>query len=151
MVVYITGSHQIVNLDAAIKQKLDSIMAKHGKIILGDCYGLDLAIQNYLCSKGYKDVAVFYPNTAPCYNVGGWPEVRISGYSRTDKQKAMTQFATVCFAIWDGKSRGTARHIARARYMGRDVVVIQPDKKPYMLKGARDCYAPAIRGRETGE
>lgn len=137
MIVYVSGSHKIIELDAPIKAKLDSIISKKGKIILGDRYGLDLAVQNYLCSKKYKDVAIFHEDVAPFYNVGSWPAVHVDGFSAKEKEKAMTMYSTVCFIIWDGQSRGTARNIARARYLGKDVVILQPGKKAYLLKGSK--------------
>jgi len=61
-----------------IRRELDSAMRNHKKIVVGDAPGIDRQVQDYLKSKGYKNVEVYGP---------GKNGVR---YSASDKWKTKT-------------------------------------------------------------
>jgi len=57
--VFISGSMEIKNLDKKIVQKIDSIIERNHKVIVGDASGVDSSIQKLLKQKEYKNVTVF--------------------------------------------------------------------------------------------
>jgi adenine-specific DNA-methyltransferase len=83
-------------------------------VVIGDANGADKAIQQYLHSRGYRNVEVFCSDGECRNNVGEWtvravavatPERDFRFYSAKDQE--MAEAATVGFMIWDGKSIGT--------------------------------------------
>ena len=70
--VFIGGSINIKQLDDAVKKRLDTIMEKNFRILIGDANGMDLLAQQYLYEHHYTDVQVFCINK-PRNNVGSWP------------------------------------------------------------------------------
>lgn len=67
-------------------------------------------MQDYL--KDYRRVVVFHIGDRPRNNLG-FDSVRVYGNKRTDKDAAMAAGADYGLAIWDGRSPGTAKNIAR--------------------------------------
>ena len=57
--VFVSGSRSVRALPQAAKTSLDKIIELGFTIIVGDCYGVDTLVQDYLASKGYQQVVVF--------------------------------------------------------------------------------------------
>ncbi len=108
--VFVSGSRSVRLLPQAACDSLDRIMAQGFEILVGDCYGVDYLIQLYC--KDYDRVKVFHIGKAPrnCLN-DQWELVKVKGRKQTDKDDAMAAIADYGLAIWDGKSKGTARNI----------------------------------------
>lgn len=113
--VIISGSRSISELSKSAIESLDKIIDLNFDILVGDAYGVDYLVQEYLISKSYEKVKVFYslfkgngkPRNSLFENVVG-----IYG-NYTDRDKAMCVIADYGLAIWDGKSRGTMANIER--------------------------------------
>ena len=56
--VFISGSKSISKLTEKMLAVLDKIVQDGDTVLVGDCYGADLAVQKYLLQKGYTDVIV---------------------------------------------------------------------------------------------
>jgi adenine-specific DNA-methyltransferase len=67
-------------------------------------------VQDYL--KDYRRVIVFHIGDRPRNDLG-FDSVRVGGRKQTDKDAAMAAGADYGLAIWDGRSPGTAKNIAR--------------------------------------
>ncbi len=114
MKVFVAGSRTVKELDDTAKAKLLSIARKGYEVLIGDCYGVDTAVQHFLSDLGYRNVKVFASNGNARNNVGNWPIISIpANDSKRDfdyyqqKDIAMARAADCGFMIWDGKSRGT--------------------------------------------
>ena len=59
MKVFIGGSKTILELNSETKSVLDSLCAENAYILVGDCFGADKLVQQYLNDKGYKNVTVY--------------------------------------------------------------------------------------------
>jgi adenine-specific DNA-methyltransferase len=113
--VLISGSRSITELPKSAIESLDKIIDLNFEILIGDACGVDYLVQEYLISKSYEKVKVFYslfkgngkPRNSLFENVVG-----IYG-NYTDRDKAMCAIADYGLAIWDGKSRGTMANIER--------------------------------------
>ena len=96
-------------------QSIDKIIELDFEIIIGDCYGVDRLVQQYLKGKNYSKVIVYYAlfdgNCKPRYH-HGFKVVGIDG-NYIDRDKAMCTIADYGLAIWDGKSKGTKANIER--------------------------------------
>ena len=128
--VFIGGSRHVSRLPAIVRERIDRIIEKGLPVIIGDAAGADKAIQTYLSKQHYRNVEVFCAGSAARNNVGGWLLRKISGAARpgsldfyTEKDRAMTDEATVGLMVWDGKSAGTLLNAFRLLNQEKKVVV----------------------------
>ncbi len=110
MKVFVSGSRGVTELPAQARASLDKIRELGYTVLIGDCHGVDMPVQDYL--KDYRRVVVFHIGDKPRNNLG-FDSVRVSGSRQTDKDAAMAAGADYGLAIWDGRSPGTAKNIAR--------------------------------------
>ncbi len=110
--VFVSGSRSVRALPQAAKVALDTIIELGFTVIIGDCYGVDTLVQDYLASKGYQQVIVYHIGEEPRNNCGFGAQ-RVSGSRQTDKDAAMAEAADYGLTVWDGRSPGTAKNIAR--------------------------------------
>ena len=133
MRVFISGSKSISKLPEEVKSLLDTFIATDAEILVGDCYGVDAAVQMYLDSKGYSNVIVYCSGETPRNNfVTG---AKVCSYAEAAKGLTgsafhyvkdiqMAQDCDQAFMIWDGKSKGTAENIRRMKKLNKPYKVI---------------------------
>lgn len=117
--VFISGSMGIKNLDKKIVQKIDSIIERNHKVIVGDASGVDSSIQKLLKQKEYKNVTVFCSGNTVRNNIGKWPVNRVVVEDKTSnarlfytaKDLQMAKTCDVGFMVWDSKSTGTLSNV----------------------------------------
>ena len=132
MKLFISGSKSISILSDEVTVILDEHIALGTEFLVGDCYGVDAAVQMYLDSKGYSNVTIYCSGEKPRNNFV--PSAKICACS--EKAVGLTgsefhyvkdiQMANDCdqaIMIWDGKSKGTGENIRR----------INESKKPYIV------------------
>ena len=107
MKVFISGSRSISCLNYTLNN------LNGNEVLIGDCYGIDLAVQTYLKSLNYPFVTVYHINSHPRNNVGNWQTHRIRATSYTAKDIAMTSDCDAGIVIWDGMSKGSLSNIHR--------------------------------------
>ena len=136
MKLFISGSKSITELPITFKLLLDDYMVESTEFLVGDCYGVDAAVQKYLELKGYKNVTIYCSGETPRNNFTTGAKVR----SCADAAKGLTgsafhyvkdiQMANDCdqaIMIWDGKSKGTGENIRRIKEMGKPYRIINED------------------------
>ena len=136
MKVFISGSKSISALHEEVKSLLDSYIVTGAKILVGDCYGVDAAVQMYLDSKGYSNVIVYCSGETPRNNfVTG---AKVCSYAEAAKGLTGREFHYVkdiqmandcdqAIMIWDGKSKGTAENIRRIKELKKTYRIISVD------------------------
>lgn len=62
----------------AVKNAIVKLCAENHNIIVGDCYGIDMAVQALLKQLGYKNVEVYSAMRKARVNLGWWKEVLIN-------------------------------------------------------------------------
>jgi len=112
--VFISGSRSIKTLPAEALESLEAIIAQGFTVLVGDCYGVDTLVQDYLAERQYRNVIVCHIRTRPRTN-RGFKSHQVAGTRETDKDAYMGQQANYGLAIWDGVSPGTAKNIARVK------------------------------------
>ncbi len=132
--VFISGSRSVSVLSKTVKEELESIVSKRFTVLIGDCYGADEIVQQYLADIGYDDVVVCAVNGKARNNKGAWKiESVYSNYSKYEYYKAkdiaMAKQASCGIAIWDGKSKGTFDNITNLISLNKAVTVFtnEPD------------------------
>lgn len=130
MKIFVAGARSVKELTEDVKKKLLSISEKRFDVLVGDCYGVDTAVQNYLISLNYRNVTVFASNGVARNNKGNWKVENVVVEEKTkgsdfyrQKDIAMTNAADYGFMIWDGKSKGTLNNIVGLVAQGKKVVV----------------------------
>jgi len=147
--VFIGGSRRITRLDAEVRRRLDRIIEKRLRVVVGDANGADKAVQRYLSERKFETVEVFSADGSPRNNLGGWPVCVIRpGHARRDfdyyatKDRAMAAAATVGLMLWDGQSRGTLMNVLRLADQRKPVVVyVQPRKEFVEVRTQGDLAA----------
>ncbi|MDL2281493.1 hypothetical protein LJC44_00055 [Parabacteroides sp. OttesenSCG-928-G06] len=119
MKVFISGSISIKNLRENDIPFLEQIIEGNRTILIGDAFGLDKAVQEYLCENEYQDVIVYYSGENIRNNIGEWPTKQIPNPDNLSgrllyklKDKAMGDDCDSALMFWDGKSKGTEQNMA---------------------------------------
>ena len=133
---FISGSKSISKLPDLAKILIGQFVKNNDEILIGDCYGVDVAVQKYLESKGYCNVTIYCSGESPRNNFVTGAKVR----SCAEVAKGLTgsafhyvkdiQMACDCdqaLMIWDGKSKGTGENIRRIKEMGKPYSIINED------------------------
>ena len=136
MKLFISGSKSISELPNEVKLLLDDHMANGTEILVGDCYGVDAAVQKYLASKGYNNISIYCSGETPRNNFVTGAKVR----SCAEASKGLTgsafhyvkdiQMANDCdqaIMVWDGKSKGTSENIRRIKELKKPYRIINED------------------------
>ena len=124
--VFISGSKSISKLTDEMLAALDKIIQDGDTILVGDCYGVDLAVQKYLLEKGYTDVIVYCSGEQPRHHLIG--TVRSCAMEAADLKGRAFQYAkdvVMCidcdeaYGFWDGKSLGTSENAKRVQQQSK--------------------------------
>lgn len=136
MKVFIAGARSITTVDSFVIHKLRSICDKHFDVLIGDCYGVDTAVQSFFANCAYPQVTVYASNGKPRNNVGRWitKDVQVTSSARgfeffRQKDIAMANDADIGFMIWDGESRGTLHNIITLAEQKKTVLVYIPKRQ----------------------
>jgi hypothetical protein len=133
MKLFISGSKSISALPEEVKSLLDSYIVTGAEILVGDCYGVDAAVQKYLELKGYHNVTIYCSGETPRNNFVTGAKVRSCAEAAKGptgsafhyvKDIQMAQDCDQALMIWDGKSKGTAENIRRITEMEKPNKVI---------------------------
>ncbi|MDL2297405.1 hypothetical protein LJC37_05560 [Bacteroidales bacterium OttesenSCG-928-E04] len=97
MKVFISGSISIKSLDEKDKTVLDQIVEKNDTVLIGDAFGIDKAVQEYLFAQDYQNVVLYFSGEKVRNNIGDWqtkPQPNPGNFTGRDfyqiKDKAMT-------------------------------------------------------------
>lgn len=149
MKIFIAGARSITKLDDDARNRILSICEKGYDILVGDCYGVDTAVQSVCAGIGYKNAVVYASNGCPRNNVGNWSvkSVQASGIHKSfefyrQKDIAMSNDADCGYMIWDGESRGTLNNIVSLVSQNKLVVVyIAPYRKNLKIQTRQELDA----------
>ena len=121
--VFISGSISRKRLSENAIACLKRMIEDHCTILIGDAFGVDRAVQQYLSEQNYRNVIVYFSGGKPRNNTGAWQTKQIpnpdhlTGRSMYQlKDKAMADDCDSGMMFWDGKSKGTKDNM---EYMGR--------------------------------
>lgn len=144
--LFISGSRHIRALNSEIKARLQNIVNNQFEIIVGDAFGVDKAVQQYLADINYSAVRVFCSGSVCRNNLGNWaiewisvdPNLKGRAFY-TEKDKAMAAQADYGFVLWDGKSQGSLNNIHELiRHQRKTLLWYAPAKKFYTITDLDD-------------
>lgn len=145
MKVFIGGPLKIKTLKPDVISKLNSIIKKKYKVLIGDANGVDKTIQNYFFYKKYENVEIFSVNEFR-NNLGSWKSNIIKVETKVKnreyyaiKDRKMAEIADVGFMIWNKKSEGTLNNILNLLILEKKVCLfIHQESKLVLLKEIKD-------------
>lgn len=117
-----------------VKIFIDQFIENCDEILIGDCYGVDAAVQKYLESNGYSNVTIYCSGIIPRNNFVSSAKIHCcaeaaKGLTGSDfhymKDIQMANDCNQAIMIWDGKSKGTAENLNRIKEMGKPFVLIR--------------------------
>lgn len=133
------GGYYREKLGKPVIDYLDSVIDKKADILVGDCFGADTMVQNYLKDKGYDKVHIYVTgeevrNNADKDGSLGWKIHNIDGsqYEKDSKEwhavkdEAMTNDAKEGMSIiLDEGAKATRRNIDRLHSQGKESKIYQ--------------------------
>jgi hypothetical protein len=134
--VLIPGSRKLSRLSPEVTTRIDTMIEKSFKILVGDANGVDKAVQRYLATsvtETSSSVAVAGENS------GAAGARAFAYYSIRDQ--AMVDAAEYGLMLWDGESKGTLNSVIKMVRQGKPVVVDFAPKKAFRnLRSADDMF-----------
>ena len=146
MNIFIAGARSVTCLDSAVREKMYSIYQKGYHVLVGDCYGVDSAVQKFYSDLGYGNVAVYASNGKARNNIGRWrvtsvpvPEMAHGFSFYRQKDIAMANDADYGLMVWDCQSKGTLNNIVSLVLQDKPVAVYLTNlQKMVVLKNIED-------------
>lgn len=130
MKVFLFGSKTITSLPESFTRQIDRYCEQGCEFLIGDCFGADRLMQQYLHFRGYSFVTVYVSGENVRHNIGDYPVKYIavpdsvSGFTfYRQKDIAMIHDCDAALAIWDGKTRGTRCNIEDLEKIGKHTAV----------------------------
>ncbi|MBR6873884.1 MAG: hypothetical protein IKN17_10305 [Ruminococcus sp.] len=137
MKIFIGGSKTLKVLSPCMIRALEQVCKNGYEVLIGDCFGADRLVQEYLASRGYDKVTVYASGTRVRNNAGGFRAVMIgangvNGFAfYRQKDIAMSLAADHALMFWDGVSKGTQCNIEDMERQEKFVaVIVAASKKP---------------------
>lgn len=144
--VFIGGSRHVSRLSNEARERLNTIIDKGFRIVVGDANGADKAVQKYLSDAGYKNVTVYCSGDSYRNNLGQWETHYVDTpknlkgfqfYAAKDREMALA--ADFGLMIWDGKSAGTVLNVLRLIRAAKKAVLLNiPDNRTITFKTGSD-------------
>lgn len=130
MKVFLGGSKTAIMLPRELTWLIDSYCQQKASFLIGDCFGADLLMQEYLHALGYPDVTVFVSGDRVRHHSGTYPIRHIPAEGRKgfdfyrQKDIAMIEECDCAVMLWDGNIRGTRCNIEDLERMGKPFTLI---------------------------
>ncbi|MGH9467097.1 MAG: hypothetical protein ACRD1Y_07050 [Terriglobales bacterium] len=137
-----------------MKTRLDTMIEKDLRILVGDANGADKAVQRYFADKAYRNVLVHCMKGHCRNNVGNWPTHQVEaphGAKGFDyyslKDRAMADAAEYGLMLWDGRSKGTVNNVVNLSRDHKPVIVyVAPSRQFRTVKSFDDLCSLLAHG-----
>ena len=144
MIIFLGGSRNLAFVPEEVQDRLDSWIHTGAHFLIGDANGADSALQEFLASRGHRQVTVFSSATHTRNNKGSWPEERVdsglksnSADRHTVKDREMVKQAGKGLVIWDQESIGTLANIVDLVRSNKPVVIFDSRQKELWILESR--------------
>jgi hypothetical protein len=120
-------------LPAVVRERIDEAMAQGMTIIVGEARGACRRFQDYLSSKGYRDVNVGHARSIR-YNAGDWRTVQY-GDDLKERERRMIEDCDSAVIIWVNQSSVIAENLERLKRLGKRTFIYE-----YSTKDGSESY-----------
>jgi hypothetical protein len=104
-------------LPAEVASKIDEAIARNMTILVGEALGACRLYQNYLQSKGYKNVIVGHAKSMR-YNAGNWKTVKYRDDLK-ERERGMIEDCDSAIVIWTDSSGVIAENLELLKNLGK--------------------------------
>lgn len=147
--VFLSGSRKLSRLNDAIRSRVNNMIEKGFRIIVGDANGADKTMQKFLSDANYSNVVVFCVGKTCRNNIGAWEVTQVSVDPKlkgrefyTVKDKVMASVADYGFVLWNGKSAGSINNVFELlKHNKRVVVYFSPEQVFHTVSNLKDAEA----------
>ena len=128
------GNIHLISFAVFVQVAVKRYIKKGMEILVGDCYGVDSAVQKYLDQQNYANVTVYCSGEKPRnYFLTGGRVQSCAGLSKGLNGRAFNYVKDVemwkdcdrALMIWDGKSAGTRENINRMIQLDKPFLVVE--------------------------
>lgn len=134
MKIFLSGSKTVRELPQELTDLLDACCETGCELLVGDCAGADILMQEYLAAKGCKNVTVYVSwdtvrHRMPCFPVKQIPVAEgITGFAfYRQKDIAMAEDCDAAIMLWDGRTKGTRCNMEDMERLGKQYTVIRSE------------------------
>jgi hypothetical protein len=104
-------------LPAEVASMIDAAIARNMTILVGEALGAGRRYQDYLQSKGYRNVVVGHAKSLR-YNAGHWT-TRQYGVDLKERERRMIEDCDSAVIIWTDNSGVIAENLERLKQLGK--------------------------------
>jgi len=119
-------------LPAEVKERIDEAMACKMRIIVGEAPGANRLYQDYLKSKGYRNVIVGHAIKLR-YNAGNWKNVQY-GKDLKERERKMIGDCDYAIVIWANNSGVIAENLELLKRSGKPTYLYEYSSQTGMVK-----------------
>jgi hypothetical protein len=120
-----SSAYKAQKLHPRLRERLDNAIALGMTIIVGEAKGASRTFQDYLASKGYRNVVVGHAKSIR-YNAGGW-ETRKYGDDLKEREKRMIEDCDTAIIIWANRSSVIAENLEKLKRQGKPTLLHEVD------------------------
>lgn len=148
--IFIGGSRRVTRLNSLVCARLENVIERGHRVLIGDANGADRAVQQFFADRHYQEVVVYCMENRWRNNVGNWPSCSVQGGGQKGfayyslKDEAMTRDADCGFMLWDGRSRGTFMNIRRLVDAGKPTAVYIAPSQEFINARTRQDLAELL-------
>jgi len=114
-------------LPAEVKERIDWAITRNMMMIVGEARGACRAFQDYLNSKGYRNVIVGHALSLR-YNAGNWKDKQY-GRNVEERERAMIEDSTEAIVIWVNQSGVIAGNLELLKRLGKPTFLYEYSTK----------------------
>ncbi len=115
------------SLPVEVKERIDGAIKGKMKIIVGEASGACRLYQDYLKSKGYRNVVVGHAVRLR-YNAGDWKVVKY-GRNLKERERGMIEDCDSAIVIWMNKSGVIAKNLELLKRLGKPTFLYECSSK----------------------
>ncbi len=112
-------------LPPEVRERLDAAMERCVSFIVAEAHGSCRLFQDYLASKGYRDVVVGHARSMR-YNAGGWRDLKY-GDDLKEREKNMIRDCDCAVVIWQDESGVIAENLEHLKKLGKPTFLYEYD------------------------
>jgi len=114
-------------LPVEVKKRIDQAIERRVTIIVGEALGANRLYQDYLKSKGYRNVIVGHAVRLR-YNAGNWKDVQY-GRDLKERERKMIEDCDSAVVIWMNNSGVIAKNLELLKRLGKPTFVYECSSK----------------------
>ena len=119
-------------LPAEVKTRVDEAVAQGMVVIVGEAFGACRAFQDYLASKGYRNVVVGHAVRLR-YNAGNWRDFQY-GKNLKERERRMIEDCDSAIIIWVNSSGVIAENLELLKRLGKPTFLYEYDSNTNTAK-----------------